>query len=111
VVIVSHDRFLLDKLCDHLFVFEGDGKIKDYNGRYMDYRAEQMELAQELRQQQSNAPTNKTEQAPQVRTGAGLTNKEKRRAEKTGAGNRGIGSAQGAIAREVHAVEPQPCRY
>ncbi len=82
VVIVSHDRFLLDKLCDHLFVFEGDGKIKDYNGRYMDYRAEQLEIAQELRQQQSNSPSTKTEQAPQVRTGAGLTNKEKNELKK-----------------------------
>lgn len=82
VVIVSHDRFLLDKLCDHLFVFEGDGKIKDYNGRYMDYRAEQLELAQELRQQQNNAPAPKTEAAPQIRTGAGLTNKEKNELKK-----------------------------
>jgi ABC transport system ATP-binding/permease protein len=82
VVIVSHDRFLLDKLCDHLFVFEGNGQIKDYNGRYMDYRAEQQELAQELRQQQSNAPANKTEQVQQVRTGAGLTNKEKNELKK-----------------------------
>ncbi len=82
VVIVSHDRFLLDKLCDHLFVFEGNGQIKDYNGRYMDYRAEQQEIAQELRQQQSTAPTTKTDQATQVRSGAGLTNKEKNELKK-----------------------------
>ncbi|MCU0348047.1 MAG: ABC-F family ATP-binding cassette domain-containing protein [Saprospiraceae bacterium] len=82
VVIVSHDRFLLDKLCDHLFVFEGNGQVKDYNGRYMDYRAEQLELAQELRQQQSNAPASKTEAAPQVRTATGLTNKEKNELKK-----------------------------
>ncbi len=37
VLIVSHDRFLLDKLCDHVFVFEGDGKIKDFYGNYTDY--------------------------------------------------------------------------
>ncbi len=82
VVIVSHDRFLLDKLCDHLFIFEGNGQIKDYNGRYMDYRAEQQEMERELRQQQSNTPANKTEQAQQVRTGAGLTNKEKNELKK-----------------------------
>lgn len=82
VVIVSHDRFLLDKLCDHLFIFEGNGQIKDYNGRYMDYRAEQQEMERELRQQQSSAPSNKIEQAPQVRTGAGLTNKEKNELKK-----------------------------
>lgn len=82
VVIVSHDRFLLDKLCDHLFIFEGNGQIRDYNGRYMDYRAEQQEMERELRQQQSNSPSNKIEQAPQVRTGAGLTNKEKNELKK-----------------------------
>ncbi len=82
VVIVSHDRFLLDKLCDHLFVFEGNGQIKDYNGRYMDYRAELQETERELRQQQSIAPAAKTEAAPQVRTGAGLTNKEKNELKK-----------------------------
>jgi len=38
VVIVSHDRYFMDKLVDHLFIFEGDGKIKDYNGNYSEYR-------------------------------------------------------------------------
>ncbi|MBK9017766.1 MAG: ABC-F family ATP-binding cassette domain-containing protein [Saprospiraceae bacterium] len=82
VVIVSHDRFLLDKLCEHLFIFEGNGQIKDYNGRYMDYRAEQLEMAQELRQQQ---PTKRTEEKPReqmVRTESGLTNKEKNELKK-----------------------------
>jgi len=40
LVIVSHDRYFLDKLCDHLLVFEGDGVIKDYNGSYTQYRIE-----------------------------------------------------------------------
>lgn len=38
LVIVSHDRYFLNKLTDHLFVFEGDGKIKDHYGSYSDYR-------------------------------------------------------------------------
>ncbi|MBK8568150.1 MAG: hypothetical protein IPN76_33805 [Saprospiraceae bacterium] len=82
VVIVSHDRFLLDKLCDHLFVFEGNGQIKDYNGCYMDHRAELQETERELRQQQGMVPASKTEQVQQVRTGAGLTNKEKNELKK-----------------------------
>jgi ATP-binding cassette subfamily F protein uup len=38
VVIVSHDRYFMDKLVDHLFVFEGNGKVRDYNGNYTEYR-------------------------------------------------------------------------
>ena len=37
LLIVSHDRFLLDKLCDHVFVFEGEGRIKDFYGNYTQY--------------------------------------------------------------------------
>jgi len=38
LVIVSHDRYFLDKLTDHLFVFEGEGWIRDHYGSYSDYR-------------------------------------------------------------------------
>ena len=38
MIIVSHDRWLMNKLVDHIFVFEGDGKIKDYYGNYTEYR-------------------------------------------------------------------------
>lgn len=39
VLIVTHDRYFMDKLVDHLFIFEGEGKIRDYNGTYTEYRA------------------------------------------------------------------------
>lgn len=38
LVIVSHDRYFLDKLTDHIFIFEGGGKIKDHYGTYSSYR-------------------------------------------------------------------------
>lgn len=38
VLIVSHDRYFMDRLVDHLFVFEGDGVIKDFPGNYTLYR-------------------------------------------------------------------------
>ncbi|PKP22469.1 MAG: ABC transporter [Bacteroidetes bacterium HGW-Bacteroidetes-21] len=37
VLTVSHDRFFLDKVADHIFVFKGEGVIKDYPGNYSDY--------------------------------------------------------------------------
>jgi len=39
VIIVSHDRYFMDKLVDHLFVFNGKGGIEDFNGNYSDYRS------------------------------------------------------------------------
>jgi ATP-binding cassette subfamily F protein uup len=38
LIIVSHDRYFMDKLVDHLFVFEGDGIIRDFPGNYSQYR-------------------------------------------------------------------------
>lgn len=39
LIVVTHDRYFLDRLVDHLFVFEGQGKIADFNGTYAEYRA------------------------------------------------------------------------
>ncbi len=44
VVIVTHDRYFMDRLVDHLFIFEGNGSVKDYNGTYAEYRAERRQL-------------------------------------------------------------------
>ncbi|MCC6760826.1 MAG: ATP-binding cassette domain-containing protein, partial [Chitinophagaceae bacterium] len=41
VLIVSHDRYFMDRLVDHLFVFEGDGVVRDYPGNYTQYRLEE----------------------------------------------------------------------
>lgn len=38
ILIVSHDRYFMDRLVNHLFVFEGDGAIRDYPGNYSQYR-------------------------------------------------------------------------
>jgi ATP-binding cassette subfamily F protein uup len=41
LILVSHDRYFMDKLVDHLFVFEGEGIVKDFPGNYSDYRVAQ----------------------------------------------------------------------
>lgn len=43
ILIVSHDRYFMDKLVDHLFVFEGNGVVKDYPGNYTQYRISEKE--------------------------------------------------------------------
>ena len=47
LLIVSHDRYFLDKLADHIFVFEGNGLIKDYVGKYTEYREQVKEAERE----------------------------------------------------------------
>jgi len=45
LMVTTHDRAFLDKISDHLFVFEGDGKVRDYHSSYTEYRT--MKLEQE----------------------------------------------------------------
>lgn len=49
LLVVSHDRYFLDKCVDHLFVFEGGGKIKDFVGKYSEYREYMREVEEERR--------------------------------------------------------------
>ena len=41
ILIVSHDRYFMDRLVDHLFVFEGNGEVRDFPGNYSNYRIEE----------------------------------------------------------------------
>jgi ATP-binding cassette subfamily F protein uup len=56
VIVVSHDRYFMDKVVDHLFVFEGDTVIRDFPGNYSQYR-ESLDL--EIKQKE---PEKKQEQ-------------------------------------------------
>lgn len=58
LLLVSHDRSFMDNLVDHLFVFEGDGKIKDFHSNYSEYLEEKQikekEELKEIKQSNSN---------------------------------------------------------
>lgn len=56
LIIVSHDRYFLDKCVDHLFVFEGNGRIKDFVGQYSEYR-EYIKEREEAERQAQRATT------------------------------------------------------
>ncbi|MEM6396851.1 MAG: ABC-F family ATP-binding cassette domain-containing protein [Bacteroidota bacterium] len=76
ILIVSHDRFFLDKLCDHLFVFKGGGKIKDWNGTYTEWRAQEKTASltptETPKEKEVSAPT-----APKT-DDAGLTREDRK---------------------------------
>lgn len=56
VIVISHDRFFLDSIVDHLFVMEGDGVIKDFPGNYSDYRDYLRELKADEQPKQTATP-------------------------------------------------------
>jgi len=56
LLIVSHDRYFLNSLTDHLFIFEDGGNIKDYNGNYQEYIAEKKLIRKQQDQTQSKPP-------------------------------------------------------
>jgi ATP-binding cassette subfamily F protein uup len=63
LIIVSHDRHFLDKLVDHLFIFCGDGLVKDFVGSYSEYREFIKEYEAEQRSQARAKEKSEKEQA------------------------------------------------
>lgn len=72
VIVVSHDRFFLDRIADHLFVFEGEGVIKDFPGNYSTYR-EFVKL-----KNQENSSGSKEKAKPQDKTQIKRNNDQKK---------------------------------
>jgi len=80
VIIVSHDRYFMDKVVDHVFVFEGNGVIKDFPGNYTDYQDYKKELEKQ-RAQDKPAATKVVEKSANVSSTRKLSFKEKKELE------------------------------
>lgn len=75
LILVSHDRYFMDRVVDHIFVFEGDGKVKDFPGNYTQYRLSEAEKVTST-SKDNNKPTVKPKQNNSTATRK-LTFKEK----------------------------------
>lgn len=73
LLIVSHDRYFMDRLVDHLFVFEGDGVVKDFAGNYSQYR-----LQQKMTDDSLQMTEKKKEEATPVNSHLSTVNSKKR---------------------------------
>ena len=76
VIVISHDRFFMDRCINHLFVFKGNGEIKDFPGNYSEYRAwaaEQEKIKAQNEVAQSVQSTHRNEHSAKNK----LTYKEK----------------------------------
>ena len=65
VIVVSHDRYFLDNIVDHLFVMEGNGVVKDFPGNYSDYRQYLQEEAKNCESQSGTKETSKPRRSAQ----------------------------------------------
>ena len=83
VIVVSHDRYFMDKVVDHIFVFDGEGSIKDFPGNYSDWRdwriEEKAAAAKEAAEKAAKSATPK--QSYRTETKRKLTFKERKEYE------------------------------
>ena len=82
VIVVSHDRFFLDRIVDHLFVFKGNGVVKDFPGDYSTYR-HCLDMESKMAKSEAKAETAKTQEQrkPKRDNSNKLSFKEKRELE------------------------------
>ncbi|GLU44180.1 ABC-F family ATP-binding cassette domain-containing protein [Allomuricauda sp. NBRC 101325] len=77
LIVVSHDRYFMDKIVDHLFVFKGEGVIEDFPGNYTDYRVYESSKVIEERENKPNT-SEKTENNWRDTSGGKLSYQEQK---------------------------------
>lgn len=83
LLIVSHDRYFMDRLVDHLFVFTGEGEIKDFPGNYTQFREEKGRLNTVIKENrtENTLPSSNTENTSKNNAENRISYKEKREFE------------------------------
>ena len=85
LIIISHDRYFMDKLTDHIFILEGDGKVKDFNGSYSEWKARKQLEVEEGRKKErptSESKDKKSKKAPEQMIKNEIKSIEKKLAKK-----------------------------
>ena len=104
VIVVSHDRYFMDKVVDHLLVFKGDGEIKDFPGNYTQYREwsslQPRESSKETKEPKAERETRQPENNPPQKRK--LSFKEKREFEQ-------LEKDIERLEAEQHAIEEALC--
>ncbi len=81
VIVISHDRFFLDSIVDHIFVMEGAGVVKDFPGTYTEYRAWADERDRADERRRAEAAAKPAEKPRLTERPAKMTFKERREFE------------------------------
>lgn len=81
LIVVTHDRYFMDKLTDHLFVFEGEGKVKDFPGNYTEYK-QNKEKKEELEKVRSKSLVKPSVEKKEIKEKTKLTYGERLEFEK-----------------------------
>ncbi len=104
VIVVSHDRYFMDKVVDHLLVFRGEGEIDDFPGNYSEYRE-----WQSLRDQEEAATTEKRSAKPASRPARNTTERPRRLTFKEKQEMAQLETEIAALETEQHELETALC--
>ena len=107
LITVTHDRYFLDKLVNHIFVFEGTGKVVDYNGTYQQYRAEKK--SREQQQEKATAKASKPKkQQDQQRHQPKLSYKQQKELENLEAELQELEKRKAELQQKINAGDASP---